>query len=329
MVYSTSLDEFNVSILAPKKSLNTALDIFVKTFYQPDIKASSIQKAKEQLLLGLKHQTEHPSSILSLEFNKALYGQHPYAQNPLGTSSKIKQVTKKDIIQYIKTAFAKDNIIIALAGDINQSEAISIIDTMFYKLPNNSQTKEIADIKPHNVDVNINHPAAQVISVFAAPISKRSAADFYPQYLANYILGGNGLSSKLSQTIREENGLVYSVYSYLSYHDNANIALMSYSTSKDKQAAAKKLFEEQIKDFYVSNSDLRLAKKSLINANNLRFAKITDISNFLIYMQKHNLGLDFLSKRNEYINNVNKEDVNKAIKKYYNINNFRKMTIGA
>ena len=67
----------------------------------------------------------------------------------------------------------------------------------------------------------------------------------------------------------------------------------------------------------VSSEELRQVKTSLINEFNLRFADINDISDMLVTMQKYNLGQNFLDKRNDYINEVELQEVNAAIKKYF------------
>jgi zinc protease len=67
----------------------------------------------------------------------------------------------------------------------------------------------------------------------------------------------------------------------------------------------------------ISEEELAEAKQSLVNSFYLRFSSVSQLSSMLVGMQKYNLGIDFLDKRNEYIANVSLEDVNKVIKKYF------------
>ena len=67
----------------------------------------------------------------------------------------------------------------------------------------------------------------------------------------------------------------------------------------------------------VTAEELNEAKKSLLNSFYLRFATIDGISDMLVAMQKYNLGLDFLTKRNDYIRQVSLKDVNAVSKKYF------------
>ena len=67
----------------------------------------------------------------------------------------------------------------------------------------------------------------------------------------------------------------------------------------------------------ISEKELRLAKNYLQSSYNLRFADITVFSAILAQMQNENLGIDFLQKRNQYIENVTLERVNLVAKKYF------------
>lgn len=329
--FSASVDDFMISILAPKSSLDEAISLFKTTFYNPQIQDFSLQKAKEQLLLGLERQTEHPQSVLALGFNKALYGNHPYGDNPLGSKAEISKTSKAELHKYLQTAFAKDNIVIGIAGDISPLEAGNIIDEMFLSLPQKSQKNPIVEIKIQQIDDWILDSSAQNIMFFATNSPKRLDADFYPLYIANYILGGSGLNSRLAKAMREKEGLVYSVYTTMSLADKSSIIKGGFSSSADSYKKAFDILQKEMAKFAQGNitkQELEQAKKYLISSHNLRFASISGISQLILYMQKENLGLNFLERRNQYVESVTLKEVNQMSQKYYNFNQMSKMSIG-
>ena len=155
----------------------------------------------------------------------------------------------------------------------------------------------------------------------AARGTYRDSVDFYPLYIANYIFGESGLSSRLSKIIREREGLTYGVYTYLSNSDAVALIEGGYSSTPENFEKAKELLKKEwlkLGKEGVSTQELDEAKKSLLNSFYLRFATIDGISDMLTAMQKYNLGIDFLDKRNDYIRNVSNKDVNAAAKKYFN-----------
>ena len=136
----------------------------------------------------------------------------------------------------------------------------------------------------------------------------------------------------MSQAIREKEGLTYGVYSYLVLDDKAPVIMASFSSTADKYARAEELFAEQWQNFGkngVSAEELAQAKDYLVASYNLRFASIASIADILTAMQKYNLGLDFLQKRNDYVQQVTQEQVNNAARKYFNKDKLVSVSIGS
>ena len=128
------------------------------------------------------------------------------------------------------------------------------------------------------------------------------------------------LMGLITRNIREEKGLTYGVYTYLTIKDSAALIEGGYSVAPEHAKQAADLFKaEWVKmgENGVTEDELRQAKNSLIASINLRYADIDAVASVLLSMQKFNLGLDFLQKRNEYIENVTLNEVNNAAKIYY------------
>lgn len=169
-------------------------------------------------------------------------------------------------------------------------------------------------------ETNIARDIPQVMVTFFAKGVYREDKDFYPFYLANYILGDPGLTSRLNKVIREKNGLTYGVYTTLTYSDAAALVRGEFSADYENYDNAKKMLLEEWKNMAkigISYEELEKAKKSLVDSYNLRFVDISGVSDILLAMQEYNLGLDFLQKRNDYIKNITLEEVNEAATRYF------------
>ena len=95
---------------------------------------------------------------------------------------------------------------VGIAGDVSEEEAGKIVDALFGSLP---ESGRIVFVREAEIDFdgrvkNISLPSAQVVSSFAAKGIGRTHPDFYPLFIANHILGGSGLSSRLSTAAREK-----------------------------------------------------------------------------------------------------------------------------
>ena len=160
---------------------------------------------------------------------------------------------------------------------------------------------------------------------------KISDADFYPLKVALEIFSGGGLSSRLQKIAREKNGLTYGVYGGLANYDKADLIIGSFSTTPPNADQLKNIISDEWQKFgklSVSEDELAKAKDYLIASEPLRYADIKNLSATMLYMQKQNLGLDFLQKRNTYIQGVKLEDINKIAKKYFTKSNLRFIMMG-
>ncbi len=332
--FDASQDDFTASLVTTTQNQQKAYNLLKDMMLSPRFEEKDVKLAKEEIKKSFLLQKEHPGNILELEFAKYLYDSHPYGRNPLGKWEDIAQLSAQDMQKYVQTHLTKSNLIIGVAGDISAEDLGKVLDETFGDLP---ETAAINFVRNTRIDFNlpeknINMPEiGQNISIFASKGVSRNHPDFYPLYVANYIFGGSGLSSRLSKEIREKNGLTYSIYTYMSLNEKAPLLCGSFSTTPDKYAKLWKLLKAEWNKFFaqgVSEKEVEMAKKYLISSYNLRFSSVSNLSEILLYMQKENLGIDFLQNRNKTIANITQKDVNAAIKKYYEPKAYVAVNIG-
>lgn len=320
--FSADRDDFSGRLATTKENAAKAYELLKLVLQKPRFDVNDMQRTKSEFRLARQKQTEHPASELNLTFNEELYGIHPYGRNPLGNVGAVDNFKADDLRQMMKDRLAQSNLIIGAAGDISAEELKQVLSDVFGALPEKALINFVRDAEV-NFDKrrrDVERQTGQTISLTASRGTSRSAADFYPLYIANYIYGGAGLNSRLAQVIREKEGLVYSISSSLWLQDKSNLLVSSFSTTPQNFAAVSKLVAAERQRFAaegVSQAELRQAKDYLIASYNLRFAAIDDISQMLVMMQKDNLGTDFLRKRNDYIESVSLEEVNKAAAAYF------------
>lgn len=331
--FAADREDLNGSLLTTKPNRRIAYELLREALIHPRFDAEDVERNKLQMLEALKRQKEHPENVLSLSVAKEVYGTHPYARNPLGKERDIRQINAEQLKSFVKNNLTRSNLIVGIAGDISSIEARNMLDNVFGALPENGNANFVRDVKINfdgrNKEIKLDSGQNMIMKV--AQGVARNDADFYPLFIANHILGGSGLNSKLSQEIREKRGLTYGVYSYMSIDGKAPLLVGAFSATADKFTQADELFEKVWLDFGengVSQAELDKAKKFLTASYNLRFASIQNISEILLAMQKYDLGLDFLKKRNSYVKKVKLDDVNRAAEKYFN-NNLISVAVGS
>lgn len=321
--FQSGSDEISGFLQMPTSSLETATKLLTAVLYQPHFTSDYIALTKNQMQTALRYNKERPNSVLSDKFAEIIFAGHPYSRPAIGLEETIAGINRADLRDFMHQHFTKSNLIIGIAGDIDVSKAKKLINDLFGRLPENFLQEPIAKIELKSTGAKhyIDFSAPQAITQFVSKGTSRSSADFYPLYLANYIFGGSGLNSRISKVIREDNGLTYGIYTYLSIKDTAPLILGSYSSTSENFALAQKLLRQEWQKMAnkgVTKEELQQAKDALIASYNLRFAAIDGIADMLTAMQQYNLGADFLEKRNNYIKAVSLKQVNKAAKKYFN-----------
>lgn len=331
--FNVNADDFTGNLLTTKSKQDKAYELLKLVLTEPRFAKEGINQVKAQFVMALKQQQESPESVLSQAFNEVLYKDHPYARNPLGDKNNIEKIQKEQLQEFMRNHLTLSNLIVGVAGDITPEEVGVMLDEVFGGLP---EAGSINFVREAEVDFkarqkNINFDSAQNIASFAALGVERSHPDFYPLYVANYILGGSGLNSRLSILAREKEGLTYGIYTYLGLADKSSTIQGGFSSTPENFSKVMNIVKSEWKnlgDNGVSAKELEDAKNYLISSYNLRFAAIGDIADILAYMQKDNLGLDFLQKRNDYVRSVTLDEVNQAAKKYFDVNKLVFVNIG-
>ncbi len=333
--FSSNLDNFSGSMITTGEHQEQAYRLLKDVLTAPRFDETDLNRIKQQMQKAFLLQKEHPQSILNLKFAEYLYGDHPYGRNPLGKLEDINKLKRQDLLKYMQNHLAQNNLLIGVAGDITPETLGRVLDEVFGALP---QTTAIDFVRNPNVDFkksdkNIEFASGgQNISRFAAKGVSRNDEDFYPLYVANHIFGGSGLSSRLSKAAREEKGLTYSIYTYMSMAEKSPLLQGKFSSTADKYQEVEDILHREWNKFGqkgATEEEVESAKKYLLASYNLRFASVANLSEILLYMQKDNLGLDFLQNRNQNIKKISTEEVNKAAQKYFKPNGFVSVNIGS
>ena len=148
----------------------------------------------------------------------------------------------------------------------------------------------------------------------------RDDPDYYAAYVVNHILGGGGFTSLLTEEVREKRGLAYSVYSYLYPLDHAPIWLGGLGTSNRSVEEALRLVRQEIERVArgeISQERLDDAKTYLTGSFPLRLTSNDQIAQTLVGMQVDDLGIDYLDRRNGYIEAVTLEDARRVARRLY------------
>src|SRR5262249_19559001 len=110
----------------------------------------------------------------------------------------------------------------------------------------------------------IAHPASQAHIMIGAPGISRSDPDYFPLFVGNYVLGGGGFVSRITEEVRQKRGLAYSSYSYFSPLQQRGPFLIGMQTQRAQAEAALKVVRDVLRDFVArgpTEDELKAAKQ--------------------------------------------------------------------
>ena len=312
--------KFNVSYV--KKFEKDALDLLKNILYQPSFNKEDLDIAKQQFNVVKSRSEESPSYQLSKLIKREFYGKHRYGKDYIPAKEDLDKVVASDIKEYLKDFMVRENLNIGVAGNVSKDEIKVILEDLFGGLVKNSKYSDDISFekdfegRENAIDFEVSK---QSFVMFIRKGIDRLDNDFYPLYIADYIFGGSGLTSRLNVSIREKAGLTYGIYSYFSNSDAIDLWNVSFSSTPDNVEEIIRKFNEEYDNFInngITKKELDWAKKSLYSSFNLRFSNMANMANMLEQMQAQKLGRDFLEKRQDYIQNIKLDDVNVALKKW-------------
>lgn len=320
--FDAGADAISVSARFLSENRDDALALLRKALISPRFDQDAIDRVRAQVLASIRSDQTDPSSIASLAFAGLLYGDDPYGSSSDGTVDSVTSITREDLIRAHQNTMTKDRIYISAVGDISETELVAILDDLLGELPKTGlPAREEAIVNlPGGIKV-VDFETPQSIAMFAQPGIAREHPDFFAAFILNHILGGGGFESRLMQEVREKRGLTYGVYSYIADRDRADIWMGQVASANDRVAQAVEVITDEwqrIRNEGVTEQELQDAKTYLTGAYPLRFDGNATIARISVGMQMDGLSTDYIETRNDKVNAVTLEQINRVARELLN-----------
>ncbi len=324
---------FKLRTLSSEREKMQALDVFTKILQQPDFPEDVLTREKARIISGLQESATQPESISNKEFMKALYGSHPYSLDESGEVDTVAKITRDDLQSFYKQYYGAKGAVVAIIGDLTREQAGVIAETVTGGLPKSVAVSAIPAVKlpTQSIEKRIAHPASQSHILLGYPGIKRGDPDLFPLYVGNYVLGGGGFVSRLTEEVREKRGLVYSVYSYFMPMAEPGPFQLGLQTKKDQAEDALKLVKETLDNFIkngITEAELKAAKANIIGGFPMRIDSNSKILDYLAVIGFYKLPLNYLDEYNSNVEKVTVAQIKDAFSRRLKTENFVTIIVG-
>jgi zinc protease len=315
-------DYFTGSLRALNEHRDEAFDLLRLSLTAPRFDTDAVERIRMQILAGLRRDTTSPNDLASKAWWHAAFPNHPYGQDSKGTLDTVPKITTEDMRDLVRRVFARNELKIAIVGDVDAAAAGRLIDTAFGALPAKNDLRPISDISVHGLGRRIVTKVAvpQAVVTFGGAGMARNDPDFMAGYVANHIFGGGTFTSRLYREVREKRGLAYGVSDNMIWFKHAAVTIGGTATRADRTGDAIAIIAAEAKrmaDEGPTAEELAKAKSYLKGSYALTLDTSSKIAAQLVQIQTDNLGIDYIQRRGAMIDKVTVEDAKRAAKRLY------------
>jgi predicted Zn-dependent peptidase len=257
---------FNIKVL--DENVAPALDLLTDLVLHPTFTPEDIAREQGVILEEIKMDEDNPDYLVHETFTQNFWKGHPLGRPILGTVKTVSSFTQQIVFDFYAGRFTPRNLVFSAAGHLDHDTFVAQVAEHFSSLAASSDTaftRLPAPATNAHITLKRKKSLEQVQLCLGVPAPPVDSPDRYAVYLLNTMLGG-GMSSRLFQTIREDRGLAYSIYSETNpFRDTGCLAIYA-GTSAEKTPEVLRLTIDELrrmKEAPVPEAELKRAKDQL------------------------------------------------------------------
>ncbi len=325
-------DTMSISARFLTENQDEVLELLHQALSAPRFDQDAIDRVRAQVLSGIAGDAKSPNRIASSYFDHAAFGNHPYGSSSDGTVESVTALTQADMFDAYRNSLTRSDIYVSAVGDITAAEIGPMLDRLLGDLPAEGPP-QIADVAfglSGGVTV-IPFETPQAVALFGHVGIKRDDDDFFAAYILNEILGGSGFESRLMDEVREKRGLTYGIGSYLVPKFHAEMWIGQVASGNATIAQAIQVTRDVWTDLAengATQAELDSIKTYLTGEYPLRFDGNAEIADIMVGMQMIGLPTEYVINRNDYIEAVTLDDVNRVATEFLHPDDLRFVVVG-
>ncbi len=294
------------------EQLGRALDVLSDMVLNPSFPEEEVEKEKKVVIEEMKMYRDSPDDYLFEAFTTKMFQDHALGRPVLGFEDTVSAFTRQDLYDYMSDRYRPDNLLVAVAGNVDHDEVVQLVSSYFEDKPPLKTTHEAQPLDVfHPEKLALTKPIEQTHYILGRRGMHFDHENKYQLLLANTVLGG-GMSSRLHQNVREKYGYCYSIQSFNQSYSDSGIWGVYVGTDKDYVdhvhelvvAELDKIRTELIPNQEFSEAKSQLKGKLLLSQENT--------SNRMMRLAKSELYFErfvTLDELEEYIDKVTAEEV--------------------
>jgi predicted Zn-dependent peptidase len=272
-------------VRVPRREATRAMDVLGELIVRPTLADDEIEGERAVIVEEIRSYLDDPAEFAQILFQQAMFGDGPLGREICGDEPGIRALPATTIRDFWRTTYRPANTVVALAGDIEHREAATLADDAFGSgngaIPGYSPAPRLP--AGERFLFGARRDATQAQLVLGVPGLRRDHPDAWSLSLLNAVLG-DGMSSRLFLSVREEKGLAYDVSSGLVDYADAGAFEVSAGVDPERLPAALEAIVAELvrmRDEAVPDEELAKAKAYLSGGLELRMDETRHLASWI------------------------------------------------
>lgn len=314
---------FTIAGSTLSKNYQQTIDLITEMILEPRWDEKELVLTKQDVISQLQQEQANPNNIASLTFRKLIYGKdHIFSNNLLGTETTVSMITMSDLQSFYKEKFSPTLASFFVVGDISKNsvvESLSALSKGWNAVEVSWPQYPIAKAPEKSKVFFYDVPGAkQSVLRFGYPALAATDPDFYSAEVMNYILGGGGFASQLTQQLRETKGYTYGISSTFYGSPIVGPFQVASGVRSNVTLESAQLVKEILSNYgkNYSEADLEVTKSFLLKSNARAFETVNSKLNMLMEIDAYHWPEDYVNQREKIVQGMTVEKIKSLADKY-------------
>ncbi len=328
-------DDIRISANTLAKNYDATLALVQEILLEPRWDTAEFSRIKQSVLSQIRQQEANPGSIAENHYNLLIYGNNNIrSKNLLGSIQSVNKITMNDLKEYYSKYLSPSVSKMHLVGALNQAEIIRPLKSLIsswkavqVKIPTYPTPSAPNKSMVYFYDVS---DAKQSVIRIGYPALAVTHPDYYPATVMNYILGGGGFASQLTQQLREGKGYTYGIRSNFSGSISPGPFTIASNVRTNVTLESAQLIKDILNNYgkNFTGADLETTKSFLIKSNARAFETAGAKLNLLDNISNYGWPYDYVKKREETVKTMSVQAIKNLAEKYLNTNQMIWLIVG-
>ena len=326
IVPSVKADSFMITVLTTKNEYEKTLELLNEVINNATLDDYEIEKSRTDKLNAIKKSKDIPLNIAIDNYKNLIFENTPYSISNAKLEKTLPQIQFEDVKNYYQKAFAPENVVISINGNINKDMTIEKFTEIFnnkkgekfdyskYSIPSLKEGKKIT--------TSIKNLKTDWIIMGWQTSGVLDKKEYATLEVIDSLLG-SGMSSRLFKNLRDKDGLAYQLGSQYSPNVLKGAFIVYIGTNpQNLDYATKRLKEEvfRLKTEFVGTKELQDAKDKLLGHYIIGQETNLDKASTIGWFEASGRGYQFDKEYIELVNSVTESDIIEVANKYFNNN---------